>query len=254
MFTNSTDREWEKFGREDPYFGVLTDERYRMANLNDANRLAFFSSGELYIANLWNRVKAHVDADFAPRRALDFGCGVGRLIIPLAERVAEVTGLDVSDSMLAEARHNCETRNLDNVVLVPSDDELSGLSGHYDFVHSLIVFQHIPVARGVRIFARLLACLAPGGVGVVQFTYAKAHPQKAWVRLAKSRIPFAARVANLLRGRSLSCPEMQMNSYDLNTLLRLLQKSGVERFHGEFTDHGGELGVILYFRKQQSTR
>jgi hypothetical protein len=37
------------------------------------------------------------------------------------------------------------------------------LKGKYDFIHSYIVFQHIPVERGKRIFEKLLAHLETGG-------------------------------------------------------------------------------------------
>ena len=36
--------------------------------------------------------------------ALDFGCGVGRLTQPLAARVRQVVGLDISDEMIRRAR------------------------------------------------------------------------------------------------------------------------------------------------------
>jgi len=254
MFTSNTDKDWERFGKEDPYYGVLTDERYRRTNLSQENKSAFFASGEQYVMNLWQTVKSHISDDFAPRRALDFGCGVGRLVIPFAKRIDEVTGVDVSDSMLSEARHNCEGHGLDNVILIKTDDQLSGLSGQYDFVHSLIVFQHIPVARGVKIFERLLRVMAKGAVGVMQFTYGKERPEKAWARFAKNHIPFAANVANLVRGRPFAYPDMQMNSYDLNLLLASLQRAGIRQLHVEFTNHGGELGVILYLRKQKLTK
>ena len=46
-------------------------------------------------------------------------------------------------------------------------------------------------------------------------------------------------------------PEIQMNPDHMNELLFLMQKAGVWRFHTEFTDHGGELGVFLCFQKSQ---
>jgi hypothetical protein len=41
---------------------------------------------------------------------------------------------------------------------------------------------------------------------------------------------------------------MQMNYYDLNELLFIARQRGAERIHAEFTDHGGALGVFLFFR------
>ena len=44
-------------------------------------------------------------------------------------------------------------------------------------------------------------------------------------------------------------PAMQMNPYNLSELGFLLQSAGIRRFHADFTDHGGELGVFLFFQK-----
>jgi SAM-dependent methyltransferase len=50
----------------------------------------------------------HAEADlvgrFAPRSVLDAGCGTGRVAIELHRRGIEVVGVDLSESMLAEAR------------------------------------------------------------------------------------------------------------------------------------------------------
>lgn len=248
MFNSDSDRDWEKFGRHDPYFGVITDERFRAANLSDANRIMFFASGQEYIDSLVERVRRHVVADFTIRNALDFGCGVGRLLIPLARISGQVTGVDVSDAMLAEARKNCEARAIGNVVLARSDDRLSAITGNYDFIHSFIVFQHIPPHRGLVIFQNLLARLADGGVGVVHFTYGKEN-QRKWLALLKDYVPLAKNLINLVRGRPFFAPQMQMNCYDLNRVFLLIQKAGAACCHTEFTDHGGELGMIVYFRK-----
>ena len=40
----STDKAWEKFGKVDPYFGVLADARFA-ADKIDAHRDDFFASG-----------------------------------------------------------------------------------------------------------------------------------------------------------------------------------------------------------------
>ena len=44
-------------------------------------------------------------------------------------------------------------------------------------------------------------------------------------------------------------PAVQMNPYPLNQVLYLLQTTGVREFHAEFTNHGGHLGLVLYFTK-----
>lgn len=251
MFNSDSDREWEKFGKDDPYFGVITNDKFHKSNLTDENREEFFRSGGIYIDKVLKVIRDHVDSSFIIEHALDFGCGVGRLVIPLAGVAEEVTGIDVSDSMLAEARKNCEANSVRNVVLVKSDDQLSLLKAGYDFIHSFIVFQHIPVKRGEKIFENLIAHLKDDGVCVIHVTYAKDHPTKKWVPLIKNHVPLARNFINLINGRDFFAPQMQMNSYDLNRLLFIMQKMNIREFHAEFTNHGGELGVVLFFRKPE---
>src|SRR5947209_8593800 len=98
----ATDRDWEFFGRTDPYWSVFTQERYRRANLTEDAVRDFFASGEQHIDFVLATVRDHLDGGFAPRSALDFGCGVGRMVVPLARRCGRVVGVDVADAMLAE--------------------------------------------------------------------------------------------------------------------------------------------------------
>jgi len=157
------------------YFGVITDSKFRSSEMTEQARQEFFESGRWHVNYVMQIIRRKVDANFEPKRVLDFGCGVGRLLIPFAGIAKQVFGLDVSQSMLQEARRNCEVNGVTNVHFLHSDDTLSSLSGGFDLIHSCIVFQHIPVERGRLIFARLLHHLRPGGVGAVQFTYSKAR-------------------------------------------------------------------------------
>ncbi|HVK12792.1 MAG TPA: methyltransferase domain-containing protein [Gemmataceae bacterium] len=272
MNEHQTDLDWERIGRTAPYWGVLTQDEYRGAALDGPRRAAFFATGEERIEQLFRTARAHLDPAFAPRRALDFGCGVGRLTVPLAERCAAVVAVDVSESMLREAAKNCAARGLANVELVRGDDGLTAVTGRFDLVHTDIVLQHIPTARGFRIFRRLTELVADGGCGAVHVTYSKAefgpvpaggfadYPQIAIPgggRFHLARLVRALRVRWTNRGRRRppaapagpEAPLLQMNPYVLNPLLHVLQAAGVREFFTEFTDHGADLGVMMYFRK-----
>ena len=248
----STDTAWEEWARRDPYFGVITNPKFRRSVLDEAAKREFFESSKPYAHHVMAMVHMYVDSHFAPKKILDFGCGVGRLLVPFAGVAEEVVGVDVSPSMLVEARRNMDERHLRNVRLVRSDDALSALEGEqFDFVHSCLVLQHIPIARGRALFERLLALLRPGGAGAIHFTYSKtrfadtrgvAPPQP----LSPSAPP-GWRPAAGIAPPSGADPEMQMNPYNLNEIMFLLQCKGVRHLHLEFTDHAGELGTLLYF-------
>ncbi len=256
MFTKDlhTDREWEKWGQQDPYFGVITHEKFRAKNLTEESKKEFFQSGRRHVQQVLKTCRAKVSPGFQPQRVLDFGCGVGRLVIPFAELAGHVTGTDVSESMLQEARKNCAAHALDNVTLLRSDDSLACLTDTFDLIHSFIVFQHIPPRRGIAIFKRLLAHLAPGGICAVQLTYSKQAYHATNGRPPERRPALRAKIKKLLyklcrpAGSQGNDPEMQMNPYNLNEVFFLIQALPAQKLHVEFTDHGGELGVFLYFQ------
>jgi SAM-dependent methyltransferase len=240
-------------GQTDPYFAVLTAPEFHGQLSGDA-RAKFFDSGEKHIETILSIIRERLDSSFAPDRALDFGCGVGRLLIPLATRCKEVTGVDVSPSMLAEARRNCDAVGATRVQLVQGDDELSGVRGSFDFVHSYIVLQHIPVGRGERLVRNLAAMLAPGGVGMFHVTYRSgitglSSRLRYWVRV---NAPAASWAINLARGRARSAPVMQMNQYSITRLLDILCNEGCREVHVRFSDHGGAQGVLLFARKSDT--
>jgi SAM-dependent methyltransferase len=241
----TTDSAWEAWGRRDPYFGVITDSRFRRSTITEHSRREFFESGESHVHRVLATVRRYIDPGFAPKRVLDFGCGVGRLLPPFAAIAEEVVGLDVSTSMLLEAQRNCDERHLKNVRLLGSDDDLTPLTGAFNLLHSFIVFQHIPVPRGCAIFIKLLRHIRPGGVGAIHLTYSKAH--FATTNGIPPQLP-APLGRNKVRPTSIDAdPEIQMNPYNINEILFLMQRERVQRTHIEFTDHGGEFGVFLFF-------
>ena len=247
----NTDNSWDKFGKEDPYYGVISHERFRRSAMVGDSRLDFFKSGEEHVQGLFDTIRAHIDADFAPRSALDFGCGVGRTAIPLARRVAKVVAADVSDAMLSEAARNCAEQKVDNVEFIRSDDTLVEVPSNLEFIHSFIVFQHIPTIRGLVILQHMLRLLADEGVGALHFTFAR-HASKYRIFLQRIRgsVPLADGFYNLLRGRRFSHPHMEMNFYEINRILDVLYQNGCHDVHTRFSDHDGFIGAMLYFKKR----
>ena len=86
MFDN-TDKNWEYYGKKSPYYGVLTHDDYRTENLSGDTVDNFFKSGDEYINYVANTIHHHISKEFSPKKVLDFGCGVGRLLIPLAKKI-----------------------------------------------------------------------------------------------------------------------------------------------------------------------
>jgi SAM-dependent methyltransferase len=239
----STDSAWEEWGRRDPYYGVITHPKFRRAAMTEEAKREFFGASQNHAEHALAVIRKHMHREFAPRRILDFGCGVGRLLVAFSNMAEEVIGVDVSPAMLEEAERNCAERHLTNVRLLLSDDSLSSINGTFDLIHSFIVFQHIPIARGRLILSNLLRRLRPGGVAAIHLTYAKTCFSDSY-GVAPPQPP-SAEIAGVPVAASAD-PPIQMNSYNMSEILFLMQRDGFHGCHLEFVDHGGELGVFMY--------
>ena len=220
----STDKAWRKWGEQDPYFGVLADQRFTTATIGE-HREEFFAMGDKFVAHLLRRFERH----FGPLergRALDHGCGVGRLTLPLARAFHEVVALDVSEAMLAEARANAKREGLSNVDFAEADDLLSGAGGQYDFINSHLVLQHVPVRRGLPMLERLLDKVKPGGGFHIHLSWRTDHGGPRWLYWASANVPGVKIAQNVLAGRKWNAPAMQMNDYPLGRVLLELARRG----------------------------
>jgi SAM-dependent methyltransferase len=158
-------RDWEDLGDLDPCWAILAypERRFGRWDLDE-----FFRSGEAEIGRLTADMQ-RLGYPVKRERALDFGCGVGRLTRALAPHFRQCYGIDVSAPMIAAARKlntafpNCE-------FVLNGDPDLRMFPGdHFDLIYSVLVLQHLPtraaIAAYVSDFARVLA---PGGLLVCQ--------------------------------------------------------------------------------------
>jgi SAM-dependent methyltransferase len=157
-------RVYEKLGREDPMYAVLTQHERRGNRWDPAE---FFRRGVDEIAG----VLAYVEGAGWPLvrgRALDFGAGVGRLTQALGDHFDEVVGVDISHTMVATAerynRHGARVRYLVNtradLALLDSDS--------FDFIYSSITLQHVPPEPAAAYVAEFMRVLRPGGLAIFQ--------------------------------------------------------------------------------------
>ena len=220
-----TDAAWKKWGEQDAYYAVLTLEKLRRASF-DQFRDEFFESGEIdirerlaIIGRLYGPLPRH--------RAVDFGCGVGRLTIPLSHRYAKVIGVDISPAMISEAEKNCRQFGAQAVTFCQKANEITPNS--VDLVTSIIVLQHIRVKQGLKIIEDLLDTLVVGAVAALDVTVYHKFPMKhEIVYRIKHGIPGAWVLLNLIHGKRLSEPPMEMNEYPLDTVLEIYHRKGMD--------------------------
>ncbi len=140
-------------------------------------------------------------------RFLDFGGGSGELSRILAERFprAEVFCYEPSPELLDEARQNLS--GLQNVVFVPSLQEMRG--NRFRYVFCLEVFEHLPrreTTKAVKAINRLLAREGIVVVGVPNELFLPALV-KGLFRMTRRYGAFDARPGNVLRAAAGRPPE-----------------------------------------------
>lgn len=243
---------WEDLGEKDAYFAVATYEEFREGNLDVAAKGRFFQTGRDHIETVLTEIENNFGVELKLLRSLDYGCGVGRVLIPLAEKSKTVVGVDISDAMLAEARKNCEERDVKNIELVDSDAFMNAEAEKYDFVHSFIVLQHIAPHIGLEIIRKMLNRLKEGGVGMIHVTFRNSSPSSRAFRARIYRdLPFVHRVVSLIRRTNEQF--MPMYEYDLNGVFQIFDENGCEDIFIRFTDHGFK-GAMICFRKSNRSR
>ncbi len=181
MSIRSLKRLWDALGRSDPFWAVLTDPAKKG---NRWDRDEFFETGAREIGALMGYIGS-LGITVPRHRALDFGCGVGRLTQALAGHFAEVDGVDIAPSMIARAaeynRHGGRCR-----YHVNDTGDLRLFAGDtFDLVYSNITLQHIPPPHAAGYLGEMIRVLAPGGLLIVQIPD-DVHPRRA--RRLKERL------------------------------------------------------------------
>ncbi len=117
-------------------------------------------------------------ADGPVRRVLDLGCGTGGHALPLARRGYDVTGIDLSPAMIAQARAKAEPSLA--VTFAQGDlarlDEAVPDAGSYDAALILFaVLGYLPTNAGLRsALSGVRRALRPGGLLVFDGWYGPA--------------------------------------------------------------------------------
>lgn len=230
--------DWELVAAQEPFFGVVSADVFRMSQMDADARAVFYSSGDMDIAHLMGFFDADIGARPAGGRALDFGCGVGRLTRVMAGIADEVVGYDVAPSMIGAAREAVPA----NVTLTTEFPK-----GPFDWINSYIVFQHIPPKDGLALLDACLASAAPSAFISLHFTGWRdgAPPSQSLVAKTKR---WLLRQKHRRAGASAE-PLIRMYDYDFSEILRRLSAHGFDRVVTRHTEHGGHHGAWFISRR-----
>lgn len=240
MFKKKHD--WSYVATEEPYFGVLANEKYRASNITGSDIEEFYKSGEDDI----HRIRALCNDVFKimPKgRVLDFGCGVGRHTLTISKVSKHVTGYDISQEMLDIAHARVLTENIKNVSF---ENQIP--KGPFDWINSYIVFQHIPPKEGYSLFEEILSRSSESAVLTIYI------PFWSEVNARASKNILSHLVTNLIRalaryGRKPAETLIQMHTYELSRIVKIANTAGFKDIYLKYENHGGFHGAWVIAKK-----
>ncbi|CAE7436656.1 ubiG [Symbiodinium natans] len=173
--------EWSILGKTDPWWSVISVPDLKgKVDLPKEQKQHFYASGRFDRDRILRDVRANGSRplDNASISVLDFGCGVGRLGMAFAWKFADVTCVDQSVFHLQIAQKEWQIQNKrakdDRTpkgqlnLKVSGPDLLAAVAGkRFDFVYSMIVFQHMIPPLQIVYLEQMCDILKPGGQGWV---------------------------------------------------------------------------------------
>ena len=232
---------WEGFARLDPLWAIITlpDKKNNKWDIDE-----FFDSGIHDVEGVMKSVESF-NITIQKRKALDFGCGVGRATQALAAYFDEVCGVDIAPTMIELAKkhnrygHRCQYYlNETNDLRIFSDNSL-------DFIYSNAVLQHMQPKYSQEYIREFLRILTPHGLLVFQIPselMLTPMPLPSIAERIKALVPKPLR--NLYRKVSKSIrsienePVMEMYAIKRKEVEKFIEKTGAKLL-GVVQDQGG---------------
>ena len=156
--------DWDARAREDANYYVAFGRREQTED-------EFFATAKEIATSLeWELKRLPPASNPRTRRALEIGCGPGRLMKPLSRHFGEIHGVDVSKEMVRLAQERL--RDIPHAHVHPTDGaSLAQFADEsFDLVYSYAVFQHIPDKQVVLDYLReSWRVLKPAGILRAQF-------------------------------------------------------------------------------------
>jgi SAM-dependent methyltransferase len=172
---------WDLRARRDPVAYIETHRP--VADLD-----GFFALGEQFAQALVDPVLQATGIDRG--RALDHGCGLGRMTRALGKRFTAVVGVDVSGEMVRQAEQHHSSDKYPQLTFCETDGiRIPLASESCDFVFSYEVFQHLPSRQVMgENLAEIGRVLRRDGLALIHVHRAPS-PVAYWLEKSKRLVP-----------------------------------------------------------------
>ena len=151
---------WDQAAAHDAMWNIITDPTRINGGWTPED---FFAHGRTEVDNAIARL-SDLGVNYGTIRALDFGCGMGRVTQALAEHFTRIDGVDISAEMIRLAREHKPTPYRPRFHHNTTADLRLFKARSFDFVYSMIVLQHMPQTFQEGYVREFFRVLKPGGV------------------------------------------------------------------------------------------
>jgi SAM-dependent methyltransferase len=212
--------DWERLAKRDALWAILTDTSKAGGKWNVTE---FMVTGDVEIETVMSYLTGINRIPNFNGAALDFGCGVGRLTQPLAQRFASCVGVDISQQMIQRAK--ALNRYSHCQYVASSEERLPFADASFSFIYSNIVLQHVPQCFSEEYLREFVRVLAPGGVLVfgVQDSLQEQYVSSLLIRVRQA-LRIRSRIKSAL---GLKPGNMQMHCLPESVVRRALGSAGV---------------------------
>jgi ubiquinone/menaquinone biosynthesis C-methylase UbiE len=165
-------KNWDHMGKLDPLYAIKVGIQKKGGEWEskDGGKWTledFFKSGVDEIESIMDQI-AELNLKISYKKALDFGCGIGRVTQALGNYFDHVDGIDIAPSMINLAnsynKHGSSVdyhlNDTDNLDFLPDNA--------YDFIYSVEVLQHMHPRYQEKYLSELLRVLSPNGLLVFE--------------------------------------------------------------------------------------
>lgn len=164
MNLHELQKNWDAFGRTDPFWAILTTSSKRGGRWDTTE---FFNTGLEEIANTFAHLQT-MNVEVRREAALDFGCGVGRLTQALGHYFDTAYGVDIAPSMIDLAKRYNRLGERCHYVLNENNDLTVFSADRFDFIYSSLVLQHMRPEYSIKYISEFMRVLRAGGIMVFQ--------------------------------------------------------------------------------------
>lgn len=253
MKFESLQKNWNEFAKTDPLWAILTEDGKKGNKWQTAE---FFETGVLEIEKVLQQL-AEKNITIERHRALDFGCGVGRLTQALANHFDEVWGVDIAPAMIEQAnlynKHSNKCRFIVNKKNVLSIfDECS-----FDFLYTNIVLQHMRPKYAKKYIREFIRVIKPNGIAVFQLPSERIRSLAWYKRLL--RLVLTDKLIDQLFYLRISIqsifhkgPVMEMYAIKKEDLIHFIKENNARIMHIQVDsmNHGNWQSYIYFIQKK----